>query len=95
MAKVAKEWTQTYVCQTMIRLLEQLTVIKGCTLCKQGAGFVALEGVKSHPKMLVQASAPIGKSQQLVKPSGERKSKICLLQLLSVEQPKDQCSDLV
>ena len=52
----------------MIRLQEQLMVIKGCTLCKQGAGFVALEGVKSHPKMLVQASAPIGKSQQLVKP---------------------------
>ena len=79
----------------MIRLPEQLKVAKGYTRREQEAGLVALEDANSPLKMLVQASVQIGKSQQPVKPSGERKSRICLLQLLSVEQPKDQCSDQV
>ena len=79
----------------MIRLPEQLKVAKGYTRREQGAGLVVLEGANSPLKTLVQASAQIGKSQKLVKPSGERKSRICLLQQLSVEQPKDQCSDQV
>ena len=56
----------------MIRLPEQLTVAKGCTHSKQGAGLVVLEGAMSPLKMLVQASAQIGKSQQPVEPSEER-----------------------
>ena len=56
----------------MIRLPEQLTVAKGCTHSKQGAGLVALEGAMRPLKMLVLASVQIGKSQQPVEPSEER-----------------------